>query len=137
MANPTIRVHINNKATPALNRLITTMRDSLKEELSTGADEMLTKLRAYPAMRPNQKYVRTNRLHDSWRKRANTITNNPSFTVYSMESVAPYNRYVQVRATQSKWHRGRWTTIEDVRERDSRKVEDRIRSRLRKAMSEL
>jgi hypothetical protein len=83
---------------------------------------VLARIRRYPPERPNQRYIRTGTLNRSWSRRIEGSGLSIRGIVGSNGAMAPYNRLVQDRQHQSRVHRGRWQTIQDVAEQEQNTV---------------
>jgi hypothetical protein len=91
---------------------------------------MKVDLKAYPAPRMTSTYIRTYVLRTGWDaapiSTTNTMDSGFPANVTSIENQVPYAGWVQLRATQTRWNRGRWATVEDVIAKHSPSVVDGI-----------
>lgn len=124
-------VRIDIEGLDELLREIDRLKDDLHDILGAATDDalalLLGRMQTYPA--PRGSYQRTGNLRNSWRKEAVGSGDVLGFVV-SDPGIAPYNRYVQSRASQAWMHRGRWQTAEDVAEQEEEKVTAMLRQAL-------
>jgi len=92
-----------------------TLFNSIKKLLGLGSasptDVILRRLKEYPPELPNQRYIRTDKLKNSWHIER---VSDKAIGVVSDSGIAPYNREVQDEDQQLEIHRGRWPTVQSV-----------------------
>lgn len=104
------------------------MRETTKANEASVAT-IRTELMVYPSA-TSDRYVRTYELQHGWANAPITT----SSTMYGLEPAqvtdirnpVPYTPMVQVRATQARWNRKRWQTVEDVLAKNAPRIMDRI-----------
>jgi len=98
-----------NRVANRFRHLASKNASALDDEFEDFATKQRRRLKhgAYPAKRPNQKYVRTGRLANSWQatKRADSQ--------WSIKNTAPYSGYVVGKKDQAWMHKNRWWVFED------------------------
>lgn len=128
---PDISLSIDASRTQALlSRAPGKVSFAMRGGMEDGTTYVLAKIRRYPPERPNQKYIRTKTLDRSWSKRIEGSGLSIRGIVGSNSAMAPYNRVVQDRTRQSRIHRGRWQTIQDVAEQSESTVQRMFADRL-------
>lgn len=112
--------------------------DIVRIESQASASVMKRQLMMYPPQPLNTQYIRTFELRHGWDIGAISFNASDIFagdvmqtasnmsTTISFSNAVPYSKWVQRRATQSRVHRGRWNTVEDVAEQESPNLSDRI-----------
>lgn len=107
--------------------------DAALNTTATAQEEAMATIRAdlmvYPSTQ-SKTYVRTYELQHGWANAPITT----SSTMYGMDvarvtdirNPVPYTPYVQVRATQARWNRKRWQTVEDVLAKNAPRIMDRV-----------
>ena len=100
--------------------------DGLDDEAADFAKEQRRKLKAkpYPAKRPNQKYIRTGRLANSWRAEKRAAAQ------WTISNSASYAFWVVSRKGQAKVHRNRWWIFEDEMEQATPKLTKNLTNRI-------
>lgn len=117
-------------------------------EGSASAETMRRKLQTYPPEIYDSLYKRTFQLQHGWEVAfvsfdagsafAGDVMNAPSMqsTSISFKNSTPYATWVQRRATQTRVHRGRWNTVEDVAEAEEPVLEQRVAQALSHLLEE-
>lgn len=123
-----------SQGTDDLNTALGGLPDVFMEEAARAQQEsivsMKTDLMVYPSPRSTSTYIRTYELRHGWENA--TVDVVPSMDgiyptrVTSIENPVPYAGWVQRRSTQTRWNRYRWTTVEDVIERHSPMLIDKV-----------
>ncbi len=80
------------------------------------------------------RYKRTGTLGRSWHKEVTGRGADMVGRVYSDGNKAPYNRYVQDREFQARVHQGRWSTIQEIAERNADNIDAMFRNRIEAAL---
>lgn len=98
---------------------------------------VLNQMRTYPPQRQGSTYKRTNTLKGSWSRDVQREAGGLVGRVVSNGNAAPYNRFVQDRDQQARWHRGNWTnTAQAVSERSNDAIQDMFRARVEAAIAQ-
>ena len=71
-------------------------------------------LKIYPPKRPQQTYRRTLTLGRRWTFNPGMVTSNASKALGMVWNTTPYAQWVQDERRQPWYHRGRWTTVQQV-----------------------
>jgi len=98
--------------------------------LEDGTALLLREAQTYPAPPPNSTYKRTNTLLRSWSRR---VTGERG-VVGSSGNIAPYNRRVMDRNEQAAIHVGRWSTAQDIAERNAATIQGFFDARIAAAL---
>lgn len=116
-------------ATPAQVRIA--MRQAMEDAVTL----VLRDQRTYPSPPANSSYRRTFTLQRSWSREIVESGDSIRGRVGSNANVAPYNRYVQDEAMQSRVHAGRWTnTIQGTVRARQATIQRFFDERLRRAV---
>lgn len=106
-------VEIQIEGTAALRRILERL-EVLPDGLEPAVDEanqlLLEELRDYPPKLPNQRYVRTFRLRDSWQP--SRIMREG--TLGRVWGDIAYNQWVMDERFQAAIHQGRWQTVQRI-----------------------
>lgn len=106
--------------------------EGLESELASAVDDdALPDIRTYPPELPGQRYVRTYRLRESWKRGAVQRLGRALRVV--VRSEIGYARWVVGDRTQAPIHQGRWRTQSELRA----SIEPRIRARLARALKRM
>ena len=117
-----------------LNTALGGLADVIMEETARAQEEsirfMKLDLMAYPSPRATSTYVRTYALRHGWED-APVVSEVSSDGLYptrvtNIENPVSYAGWVQRRSMQTRWNRYRWTTVEDVIERHSPMLIDKV-----------
>jgi hypothetical protein len=108
--------------------------DEIIEQVTNAQEQSIVDMKkdlmAYPSQRRGSTYIRTYTLRHGWEDApvisVPTMQGLTPTKITSIENPVPYAGWVQVRSTQKVWNRYRWTTVEDVIERHSPMVIDKI-----------
>lgn len=114
------KIYGYNRVRNNLRRLAAINSEILQPAMKDWGQNVRRKLKktAYPPKRPNQKYIRTGRLANSWRVGANQygieIQNKASYKgkFYANYVVGP--EYGPIGQRQAWMHKGRWWHAEDI-----------------------
>ena len=106
-----LRVDINsyNRVANKLRRVASDGAEWLDDEVGSFAKKQRRALKGkpYPAKRPNQKYVRTGRLANSWSAKKRAAAQ------WTIQNSASYSGFVVGKTKQAWMHKDRWWIFED------------------------
>lgn len=88
----------------------------------------------YPPQRTGSSYRRTDTLKRSWSREVRAEGREIVGTVGSNGDLAPYNRLVQDGTRQARVHRGRWATVQAIRQRSEGPIQEMFSNRIRAAL---
>lgn len=91
----------------------------LREPTEEALDLLFGNIQPYPPELPNQQYIRTQTLFNSWQKVV--VLSRGTLGRVTSDNVA-YNQFVKQRATQAQVHQGRHSTVEDIAEKDDKET---------------
>jgi hypothetical protein len=127
----------------AVRNLLARTNDRIDAAIRLSMDDatklLLREVKTYPATRPGQRYTRTRTLAKSWDKEITDSGLETIGRVYSnganmvTRSGLPYSRYVQDRDYQAYMHVGRWSTVQDIAERNTEQIQAMFANRIRAA----
>ena len=100
--------------------------DEIEDIVADFAKSERAKLKStpYPPERPEQTYIRTGRLANSWRAEREASAR------WVIRNSAPYARWVVGKDTQVWFHKGRWWIAEEVVAEDTPELTRRLTQRL-------
>jgi len=107
---------------------------AMRAAMNDATTLLLGDLRTYPNAIPGSSYVRTHNLQGSWTRTIEGQGLRVVGTVGSNAKEAPYNRSVQDSTMQARIHRGRWNTVQDVRDQRAATVQGFFETRVRQAL---
>lgn len=120
---PDISISIDSREAQAtLTRAPNQVSSAMRAATTDATSYVLAIVKRYPQQRPGSAYKRTGTLQRSWSVRITGSNLSIRGEIGSSGSMAPYNRYVMDRTRQSRYHRGRWRTIQDVAETERDRV---------------
>lgn len=108
--------------------------DAVMRETATANEQSIANIKrdlmAYPEQSMTSRYVRTYTLQHGWSDApittVNTMDGVLGAKVTNVTNPVPYTSWVQQRATQARWNRGRWRTVEDAVEKFAPAILDRV-----------
>lgn len=114
----------------SLDRLPEAMMRETADANEKSVADIKKDLMAYPEQSTNSRYVRTYVLQHGWSDAPVTTVNIMDGVlgakVTNVTNPVPYSPWVQQRATQARWNRGRWRTVEDAVEKFAPAIVDRV-----------
>lgn len=131
-----MKITLNLKEFKAAEKKLKSL-NNISDILKTPMDRSLLKLQNrmadYPPTRAGQIYVRTGTLGRRWTTARREM---PRRTAKHLRgrigNNTSYGPWVQAEGFQSRWHRGRWETDEDVIQQESKFIRDEFQKALDK-----
>lgn len=131
MAQISIKVNGYDRVANNMRRLATELDRELDKDVRAWAQDTRGDLKAepYPPKRPNQRYVRTGRLANSWGVRKAGPAR------YEIHNSASYSHYVvgnHMGKEQAWMHKGRWWLVRNLVQDRAPELTRRISAKIRK-----
>jgi len=103
--------------------------DAIQAEVGAILDDMAEDAASYPPERPNQRYARTNKLHDGWLDAEPVFDLQGDTLLATLTNPEPHGPWVQGE-DQAEIHVDRWRTTEQIMDAWEARVAARIEDAL-------
>ena len=143
---PAVKISIKSNARDKLGKLVKSVSAKVEKEtkalLKETSEEIVRIMKKYPPKRPNQKYVRTNTLKNSWKivskpKKLSARTSNLSIQIKSdaRQKGRSYTKYVvgdeKGNWQNQKYHAGRWKLFVVVVAAQMKKLRKKVTEKIK------